>query len=47
MSNRAAFTLAVTGAVALFVALAFDVHRTILGAVWPSIEAFWFTFIAF
>jgi hypothetical protein len=47
VSNRASFTLAVTGAAALGLALALDVHRIILRAVWPSIESFWFTFIAF
>lgn len=40
--------LAVALAVTLgFAIAAFEPHRHILAAVWPLIDSFWFTYIAF
>lgn len=47
MTNRAQFTIFATAALALGLAIAFDLHRVILRAVYPLLESFWFTYIAF
>lgn len=45
-SNRKALTL--TGVTILgAIAIATELHRHFLAAVWPFIDSFWFTYIAF